>query len=66
MTTKKLKITEKLAELNKILESFEKNQPDLDKSIEDYKKATKIIKELEQELSAKELELKEIRTNLIE
>lgn len=63
---KKLKINEKLEELNKILDNFEKSQPDLDQSIEDYKNATKIIKDLEAELSSRELELKEIRSKLLD
>lgn len=60
--TKKFLINEKIEQLNKILSGFEKDEFDLDKGIEEYKKAKEIIKEIENELNLKELELKEINS----
>lgn len=63
--TKKIKINEKLEELKKIIDGFEKNEFDLDSGMERYKQAIEIIKGLEKELSARELELKEVRSEII-
>ncbi|MBP9759488.1 exodeoxyribonuclease VII small subunit [Candidatus Dojkabacteria bacterium] len=60
--TKKILINEKVEQLNKILNGFEKDEFDLDRGIEEYKNAKEIIKEIESELNAKELELKEINS----
>lgn len=62
--SKKTLISNKLKALDEIVNKFEKEDVDLDDGIEQYKQAVELIKGIEKELNQRELELKEIRSQL--
>lgn len=53
-------IESKLKKLNKVLEKFEEGEISLNESVGEYKKASKLVKEIKKELESIELEIKEI------
>lgn len=60
-TSRKIKIEKNLKALEEIVSRFEKGDFGIAKGIEEYEKASKLIKDIKKELSSLELKIEEIR-----
>lgn len=63
-SSSKTSIEKNLQTLETLLKKFESGKMDIDKGIEEYEKAAKLIKEIKKELTEKEMKIEEIRESI--
>lgn len=60
---RKIKIEDKVDELNKLVKKFEDGKIGIEEGISEYEKGMKIIKDIRKELESLELKIEEISNN---